>query len=113
MLEVADAVGTSILVDAVAVPPQGVFAVSSLPPGEYEYSAVTASDTTAGAFLVESYTDEMLLRPVDAADLAVAGPDETRLEAGRRPLRTSPFVYLLILAALCAEWAGRRRAGLR
>ena len=66
-----------------------------------------------GAFQVEAFTDEMLQRPVDAADLTMPAPDRDAATDGSRPLRTWPFPYLVILGALCAEWIGRRRAGLR
>jgi len=43
----------------------------------------------------------------------VRAPAAASSREGNRPLRAWPFPYLLILGALCAEWIGRRRAGLR
>ena len=112
LLAVTDSAGAPVLDSAVTVPPGGLFTTPPLPPGRYEYAAA-AADTTGGVFEVESFTGDMLRRAVDPASLTVrAGPGGASLEGGR-PLRTWPFPYLVILAALCWEWVGRRRAGLR
>lgn len=111
-LTVTDAAGATVLDSAVWMPPGGFFATPPLPPGRYAYTAV-AADTATGEFEVEPFTGEMLRRAVDPAELTVrAGPAGVSPEGGR-PLRTSPLPYLAILAALCSEWVGRRRAGLR
>lgn len=91
----------------------GAFLTPALPPGFYEYQAsLSGQDAVAGAFEVESFTDEMLRPAVDPSLLSAPAP-EGRAAGPVRPLRTSPLPYLLALAALCAEWTGRRRAGLR
>ena len=111
-LTVTDSTGAVFLDSTVTVPPGGAFTGPSLPPGQYAYT-VAASDTTGGVFDVESFTDEMLHRPLDPAELTVRASSRDASFEGGRPLRTWPLPYLLILAALCAEWVGRRRAGLR
>lgn len=99
---------------AIALPVSGgVFLTPALPPGFYEYQASSsAEDATGGVFEVEPFTDEMLRPPVEPSRLS-APASARRAARPARPLRASPLPYLLVLAALCAEWAGRRRAGLR
>ena len=111
-LAVTDSAGAVVLDSTMTVPAGGLFTTPSLPPGQYAYT-VAAADTTGGAFEVEPFTDEMLHRPLDPADLTVRATSAGVSLEGSRPLRTWPLPYLLILAALCAEWVGRRRAGLR
>jgi hypothetical protein len=85
-----------------------------LPPGPYRFRARTAAGTAVGEgrFDVARTTQELLpvpRTPETPSATVAAGP-----AAGTgRPLRTSPWPYLLILALLCAEWVGRRRLGLR
>ena len=55
----------------------------------------------------------MLRLPVPATELSVPVPPASAALPRSRPLRTWPLAYLVILAALCMEWIGRRRAGLR
>lgn len=117
-LTVRDSVGARVLDSTLTVPPGGSFATPALPAGSYGYAATTgdpdaAGDTVAGTFHVESFTDEMLHLPTDAADLTVRAPPGDPQGERSRPLRAWPFPYLLILAAVCVEWIGRRRAGLR
>ncbi len=98
----------------VTVPANGRFVTPPLPPGRYEWRA-RGRDSTAGRLDVEAFSGDML-RPVrDAARLSVAaGSGEAfPAAAGGRRLRAWPPVYLLVLLALCAEWIGRRRSGLR
>lgn len=91
--------------------------VGALPPGSYAYHVRGPGHAVAqGRFDVEERSLEMLpARAVPAASdsgrpngVGASGP-----VGGTRPLRTSPWPYLLILGLLCAEWVGRRRAGLR
>jgi hypothetical protein len=85
-----------------------------LAPGTYEYRAWGPDGREhRGRFDVEARTLEML--PVPRAPAAEAGPDGGAIArgAGGGPLRTTPWPYLLLLTALCAEWIGRRRVGLR
>ncbi len=111
-LTVSDWSGTVVLDSAVAIPAQGFFTSPPLVPGRYGYT-VAATDTTRGDFEVTSYSGDMLHRALDPAKLTVrAAPGGASFEGGR-PLRTWPLLYLVILAALCCEWVGRRRAGLR
>ena len=111
-LTVADSAGVSVLDSTLAVPPSGAFATPPLPPGPYRFRA-EAADTTIGVFEVESYSGDMVRRPVPAAELTVAPARDRAAEFGKRPLRTLPWPYLVVLGALCCEWTGRRRAGLR
>ena len=133
-LSVTDSTGAVVLDSTWTVSPTGAFATPALPPGPYRYAAEpvepgapAAADAanpanpsvgpapaaTTGLFEVESFTREALRRPVEATRLAsgLASPPSSRRRV--RPLRTLPWPYLVVLAALCAEWAGRRRAGLR
>lgn len=111
-LTIADEANAVVLDTTITVPPGGLFATAALPAGAFTYTA-TAGDTISGAFHVESFTDEMLRIPTDPAELTVRTPAGAASREGDRPLRAWPFPYLLILGALCAEWIGRRRAGLR
>ena len=112
VLTIADEADAVVLDTIITIPPGGLFTTDALPAGAYTYTA-WAGDTISGAFHVESFTDEMLQRPTDPAELTVRTPASAASSGGSRPLRTWPIPYLLILGALCAEWIGRRRAGLR
>ncbi len=123
-LRVTGAEGAAVLDSTFSVPPGGAFATPPLDHGGYRYavvvaapanasSAPAASDTLAGSFEIESFTPEMLIRPTDPADLSVRAATDRVLATARRPLRTWPIAWLLVLAAVLAEWIGRRRAGLR
>lgn len=112
VLAVTGESGGRVLDSALAVPPDGFFTTPPLPPGRYAYTAV-AADTTAGDFEVEAFSGEMLRGAVDPAELTVRAATGSVAFTGGRPLRARPLFCLLILAALCCEWVGRRRAGLR
>jgi hypothetical protein len=79
------------------------------------YAVLTESGDTLGAgrFDVTAVSSEMLpagVVPEPAtrnAALAAAG------DGTGRPLRTSPWPYLLVVGLLCGEWVVRRRSGLR
>lgn len=123
-LSVTDSTGAVVLDSTWAVSATGAFATPALPPGPYRWTAGPAEPSdpdpaaatgvaATGLFEVESFTREALRRPVEAAQLA-PGPVAPRASSQHvRPLRTLPWPYLVVLAALCTEWAGRRRAGLR
>lgn len=124
-LIVADSAGAVVLDSTVTVPSSGTFVTPPLPPGPYRFQAEASSrevpaaealhpaDTSSGVFEVEPYSGDMMRRPVNPSELTVA-PDRGRLDGRRsRPLRTYPWPYLVVLSALCCEWTGRRRAGLR
>ena len=83
------------------------------PDGEPPPDARAVPDTVSGSFRVEAFTDEMLRLPTPAAALTAPVRAGAEAGAGSRPLRTWPGLYLLVLAAVLAEWIGRRRAGLR
>lgn len=111
-LTVTDSAGSAVLDSAVTVPGNGFFTTPPLAPGRYGYT-VAASDTTGGDFEVASFSGDMLNRALDLGDLTVRGAAGGASFEGGRPLRTWPLLYLFILAALCCEWVGRRRSGLR
>jgi hypothetical protein len=104
----------AVVADTVlTVPAGGRFDGPEVAPGRYGYATVLQGDSARGTLVVEEFTGDMLRRPVDRGTLASSGGSGPTMAGGGRPLRTSPFPYLLVLAALCAEWIGRRRAGLR
>lgn len=111
-LSITDSASAPALDTVTVVPPGALFTTPSLPPGRYEY-AVAASDTATGAFEVEPFTEEMLRRALDPAELTVPAGERGPSARSGRPLRTWPWPYLLVIGLLCAEWIGRRRAGLR
>jgi hypothetical protein len=77
-----------------------------LRPGEYRYRL---SGGGGGAVAVESYSDELLPRPV------VLTPHDGRspVGSGRRAARDWLWLFGICIAALAAEWIARRRLGLR
>ncbi|MDE2804552.1 MAG: hypothetical protein OXN18_05310 [Gemmatimonadota bacterium] len=111
-LSVTDSVGVPAIDTVTVVPPGALFTTPPLPPGRYQYT-VAASDTAVGTFEVEPFTGEMLHRALDPAELAVPAGERGPSARRGRPLRTWPWPYLLVIGLLCAEWIGRRRAGLR
>jgi len=84
-------------------------------PGAYRWEARGGAESgvEARGILVVEAGDVDLLPPraVHLPELAVAGAGDG--PAGRRPLRTHPLPYLLLLGLLTAEWVVRRRSGLR
>lgn len=112
-VRVSDSLDAVVADTSLTVPAGGRFAGPELPPGRYAYTTVLQGDSAGGTLVVEEFTGDMLRRPIDSGTLASSGGSGPSLAGGGRPLRTSPFPYLLVLAALCAEWIGRRRAGLR
>lgn len=113
VLAVTAETGDVVLDSTLTIPPGGLFTTPPLGAGPYAYTATATADTIGGVFHVEAFTDEMLRLPTDAAELTVRTRDQAATAQASRPLRTWPFLYLLILGAVCAEWIGRRRAGLR
>jgi hypothetical protein len=99
------------------VPSTGALTTAPLPPGTYWYSATAPAregEAAEGVFDVEAHTDE--LRHVPQGALTSVTPVEregSEEEPGRRPLRTHPLPYLVLIGFLCGEWIGRRRKGLR
>lgn len=110
-LELSDSTG--VLADTVLVAGASR-GFGTLPPGSYRYAALAAGDTVgSGRFDVEARTDELLPRPSRPEAPTRERAAGLMGEGGGSPLRTSPWVYLVILVLLSAEWIGRRRAGLR
>jgi hypothetical protein len=108
---------STVLDSAMVVPATGSVQSGTLPPGTYTYVAtapVRDGEEAAGVFDVEAYTAELSHLP--ARDLSAVMPlegPELDEALGRRPLRTHPLPYFLLLGFLCGEWIGRRRKGLR
>jgi hypothetical protein len=93
----------------------GTHPVGQMEPGTYTYvTSDPEGDTTAvGRFDVASATLEMAAEASEPeGPLRAAGISRGGGPAGR-PVRTSPWPYILIISLLCAEWIGRRRSGLR
>lgn len=116
----ADVIQLTVLKGDSAVSDTAVAGGASLstgpyPPGTYRFSAESAdgSPVGEGRFDVQAATAEMAHAPrppsVDGGASAADGP----WTGAARPLRTSPWPYLLVIVLLCAEWVGRRRIGLR
>lgn len=90
-----------------------------VPPGHYTYDIHAIAEgieiaRARGPLTVESYSPEFMRRAVDLAALrkaptALAG---TSQRAGK-PLHTFGWLYVVVVALLCAEWILRRRWGLR
>jgi hypothetical protein len=67
----------------------------------------------SGLVVVERRELDLLpRRAVSLPEVSVGATDAAEADGGR-PLRTHPLPYLLLLGVLFAEWAGRRRSGLR
>jgi hypothetical protein len=86
-----------------------------LPIGTYDYVVRGAEGDTLGAgrFDVTTATSDMLPAVAEPEQMALGRRAAVTLQAGGRPLRTSPLPYLLLIALLCGEWVVRRRSGLR
>lgn len=90
----------------------GVVALPPVPPGRYRYEVGGGAEggSGAGEITVERYSAEWT-RPVRLASMAAG---ETRSESvTRRPLRSVPWGYVVVLVLLSVEWVLRRRWGLR
>lgn len=107
--------------DTVEVGADGRASLPARSAGGYDWSArVVAPDSVAardrtwsGRLELESHTDEFRWPRDTALTAWSAGPEAVRTAGPGRPLRTSPWPYLLLLALLSAEWILRRRSGLR
>jgi hypothetical protein len=111
-LEIFDSTG-AVAVDT-TLATGGDASTRPLPEGTYGYRATSENGVRGeGRFDVEARSEEML--PLAVAPRPPAAPDRGPRAAGAdgRPLRTGPWLYLLVLLLLSAEWVGRRRAGLR
>ena len=105
---------TEIVTDTILVG-GGEAMTRPLDPGLYTYTVVSESGVTVGAgrFDVSGVSLEMLpvAKMPELSSRRLGLPGNT--EDSGRPLRTYPWVYLLIMALLCGEWIVRRRTGLR
>ncbi len=83
-------------------------------PGLYGYQALNmAGEVLAtGRFDVSAVSSEMIPTPT-LPEVMTPGVSVLVEEPGGRPLRTSPWPYLLLITLLCGEWVVRRRIGLR
>jgi len=103
--------------DSARVDDRGRFTLPVLPPGRYLWEARGGEGpVSSGEVEVEAFLDA-LLRPAGDADRltsqAGTGVEPALAAPSRRPLRSHPLPWLLLVGILCAEWALRRRAGLR
>jgi hypothetical protein len=88
--------------------------LGTFPPGTYRFAATGPEGSLGeGRFDVEARTGEMLPRSAEPDSVRASGPSSVAAPGRGRPLRTTPWPYLLVLVLLCAEWIARRRAGLR
>lgn len=113
VVRAADERGNDIVADTPLTTAGTVFS-EALEPGEYGYAVLDADgDSVAGGrFDVAAGTRDMVPAPVAPEGLAGAAGAAPG-GGGGRPLRTIPWPYLMVIGLLCAEWIGRRRAGLR
>jgi hypothetical protein len=88
-------------------------------PGHYSYDIRAFKGgaeiaRSSGPLTMESYSPEFLRRAVDLDALTRAPAALKQAAAGvGRPLHTYSWLYVLLVALLCAEWILRRRWGLR
>jgi len=93
--------------------------IAALEPGHYRFEATAFArgQTVAqaeGPFTAERYAAEFMSIAGDVpARPDAAGGTETRAARATVPLHTLPWVYVLLVAILSAEWILRRRWGLR
>ena len=106
--------GTEVVTDTTLVG-GGEAMTGALDPGLYTYTLVSESGDTVGAgrFDVSGVSLEMLpvAKMPELSRGSLSSPGNA--EDSGRPLRTYPWVYLLIMVLLCSEWIVRRRTGLR
>ncbi|HBU57258.1 MAG TPA: hypothetical protein DEB33_05845 [Gemmatimonadetes bacterium] len=106
--------GTEVVTDTTLVG-GGEAMTGALDPGLYTYTLVSESGDTVGAgrFDVSGVSLEMLpvAKMPELSPGSLSSPGNA--EDSGRPLRTYPWVYLLIMVLLCSEWIVRRRTGLR
>ena len=106
--------GTEVVTDTTLVG-GGEAMTGELDPGLYTYTLVSESGDTVGAgrFDVSGVSLEMLpvAKMPELSRGSLSSPGNA--EDSGRPLRTYPWVYLLIMVLLCSEWIVRRRTGLR
>ncbi len=111
--------GDSVVMDTtVVVDGAGEARTRRLPAAEYAYQATRVGEGDAigrGRVESERHSLELLRQPTELTSGPSTGGERTPLgnRRPRRPIRTHPFPYLLIIVLLSAEWIGRRRWGLR
>jgi len=79
-----------------------------LPPGVYRYAASDGRGAERGVVAVETYSDEW--RPAVPMLMPQSGTPGVRLTSVA--LRDRWWLFVVVIAALVAEWAWRRREGL-
>lgn len=103
--------------DSARVDDQGRFTLSDLPPGRYRWTARGEDGpATAGEVEVEAFLDALLRSPGNPDRLHArvgTGVEPALAMPSRRPLRSHPLPWFLLVGMLCVEWVLRRRAGLR
>jgi hypothetical protein len=77
-----------------------------LPPGVYRYSV--SGGPEQGVVAVETYSDEFRPR----VPVLTAQPGEATARVASVGLRDRWWLFVLVIAALAAEWTLRRRQGL-
>ena len=87
-------------------------------PGHYTYDIRAYSGgsevaRSAGPLTMESYSPEFIRHVVDLEALEKAPAALSRAARAGQPLHTLSWLYVLLVALLCAEWILRRRWGLR
>jgi hypothetical protein len=108
---------STVLDSVMTVPSTGALVTPALPPGTYRYVATSPTRTgqeASGSLDVEAHTEELRHLPArELTSVTAREGEDGGLAPGRRPLRTHPLPYFLLLGFLCGEWIGRRRKGLR
>lgn len=106
--------GDAIVTDT-TVAGGGAAATPALDAGAYDYTVMAAGGDTVstGRFDVAEGSLEMLPAAVAPQLPLRAGGGAGFGDDPGRPLRTSPWPYLLLIVLLCGEWIVRRRSGLR
>ena len=91
-----------------------IASLNPLPPGTYDYTTLAEGGDTlsSGRFDVAGNSLELLPAP-EEPELPLRGAALGWSDGGGRPLRTSPWPYVLLILLLCGEWIVRRRSGLR
>jgi hypothetical protein len=108
----------TVAADTVLAAARGAAVQRPPAPGHYRYEARVVGDgreagVAGGELTVERYSPEFT-RPGGALELGTGAvePAATAARVGR-PLRASPWPYVVLVALLCGEWVLRRRWGLR
>jgi hypothetical protein len=115
-ISVSDAAGATVLDTLLELGGDGTVETAVLPPGHYTYRASVNGQNAGGPFTVEPFAAEWVRPAVALEDLAPAGAALGDARAGTvrgRPVRASPWPWLVLVLLLALEWTLRRRWGLR